>query len=399
MKLTRHNGRKGKNGVYNPKHNDRRFDVSNSDHIADERLSQNIYWDCYQGFTVQENRKDSNKACFSFEQIEERFYFDRYIDYTYAQNLRNEKTRHTERNRYPDDLLKNSKTCPEETIYQIGTLEDSVSSDELAMIVAEFLNELQERFGKYYHTLDWALHLDEGTPHIHERHVFDCENKYGEICPQQEKALEALGIPLPNPDKPKGKNNNRKQTFDVICRTLLFDICKKHGLKLDEEPTYGGREYLEKQDYIIFKQNEEITKQEEKLDELKLQISDIEKISNDVAEVAYRKAVETVTEAVQAETQKEDLKIISKYQKQLNAPEQNIKPKYLEIINNCLNAVQNKLKKSAKQMVDRIKEKLISSKDHREPVRKAAKESLLAKLKKPLPTKPAEKQKRRDIEI
>ena len=29
----------------------------------------------------------------------------------------------------------------------------------------------------------WALHLDEGTPHIHERHVFDCENRYGELCP------------------------------------------------------------------------------------------------------------------------------------------------------------------------------------------------------------------------
>lgn len=26
MKLTRHNGRTGKNGVYNPKHNDRQFD-------------------------------------------------------------------------------------------------------------------------------------------------------------------------------------------------------------------------------------------------------------------------------------------------------------------------------------------------------------------------------------
>ena len=44
--------------------------------------------------------------------------------------------------------------------------------------------------------------LDESTPHIHERHVFDCENKYGEVAPQQEKALEALGFDLPDPDKP-----------------------------------------------------------------------------------------------------------------------------------------------------------------------------------------------------
>ena len=38
------------------------------------------------------------------------------------------------------------------------------------------MDEFHERFGKHVHILDWALHLDEGTPHIHERHVFDCEN-------------------------------------------------------------------------------------------------------------------------------------------------------------------------------------------------------------------------------
>ena len=36
MKLTRHNGRSGKNGVYNPKHNDRNFKIENSEHIDPE---------------------------------------------------------------------------------------------------------------------------------------------------------------------------------------------------------------------------------------------------------------------------------------------------------------------------------------------------------------------------
>ena len=36
MKLTRHNGRAGKNGVYNPKHNDRSFDIANSEHIDED---------------------------------------------------------------------------------------------------------------------------------------------------------------------------------------------------------------------------------------------------------------------------------------------------------------------------------------------------------------------------
>ena len=34
----------GKHGTYNPRHNDRRFDVENSEHIDAERARQNVYW-------------------------------------------------------------------------------------------------------------------------------------------------------------------------------------------------------------------------------------------------------------------------------------------------------------------------------------------------------------------
>ena len=91
--------------------------------------------------------------------------------------------------------------------------------------------------------LDWALHLDESTPHINERHVFDCENKYGEVAPQQEKALEALGFELLDPDKPLSRRNNRKITFDAACRKMLLEIAKRHGLELEEEAEYGNRKY------------------------------------------------------------------------------------------------------------------------------------------------------------
>ena len=272
MKLTRHNGRSGKHGTYNPRHNDRRFDVENSEHIDAERARKNVYWDCYRGFTTHEFRENPEQPDFSFEEIERMYYYEHYGGHVEAQNARNEKTRHTERNRTVEDLLKNNKTCPEESIYQIGTMGESVPPDTLFSIVNEFYEEFERRFGSHIHILDWALHLDEGTPHIHERHVFDCENRYGELCPQQEKALEELGIPLPNPEKPKGRNNNRKQTFDAVCRTILFDIARRHGLHLDQEPSYGGRDYLEKQDYILMKQKEQLATQEQKLEELTLKI-------------------------------------------------------------------------------------------------------------------------------
>ena len=70
MKLTRHNGRTGRNGTYNPKHNDRRFDVANSEHIDLELTKQNIYWDCYTGFSSVLARERGGENDYSFERIE-----------------------------------------------------------------------------------------------------------------------------------------------------------------------------------------------------------------------------------------------------------------------------------------------------------------------------------------
>lgn len=65
--MTRHNGRAGKHGVYNPKHNDRQFDLTNADHIDAVRERQNIYWDCFQGFRTG---MDDGQAHDSFEDVE-----------------------------------------------------------------------------------------------------------------------------------------------------------------------------------------------------------------------------------------------------------------------------------------------------------------------------------------
>ena len=151
MKLTRHNGRSGKHGTYNPRHNDRRFDVENSEHIDAERARQNVYWDCYRGFTTHEFRENPEQSDFSFEEIERMYYYEHYGGHVEAQNARNEKTRHTERNRSVEDLLKNNKTCPEESIYQIGTMGESVSPDTLFSIVNEFYQEFERRFGSHIH--------------------------------------------------------------------------------------------------------------------------------------------------------------------------------------------------------------------------------------------------------
>lgn len=376
MKLTRHNGRSGKNGAYNPRHNDRRFDVENSEHIDAERAKRNVYWDCYRGFTTPELRENPEQPDFSFEEIERMYYTERYADHVDAQNARNEKTRHTERNRTVEDLLKNNKTCPEESIYQIGTIEESVPPETLFLIVNEFYEEFERRFGSHVHILDWALHLDEGTPHIHERHVFDCPNRYGELCPQQEKALEELGIPLPSPDKPKGKNNNRKQTFDAVCRTILFDISRRHGLHLEQEPSYGGREYLEKQDYILMKQKEQLEVQAQKLEELTVKIEDMETLVEEVADAAYDKAVEIVTDTVRMEAQKEDIRLIQETQDWLRSPERKAPKKEREYAAARLDGVIKKIRNSMQNTLQKIQTALMKP-----SVKKAGKEQVMEKAK------------------
>ena len=383
MKLTRHNGRSGKHGTYNPRHNDRRFDVENSEHIDAERARQNVYWDCYRGFTTHDFRENPEQPDFSFEEIERMYYYEHYADHVNAQNARNEKTRHIERNRTVDDLLKNNKTCPEESIYQIGTMEESVPPETLALIVSEFYEEFENRFGSHIHILDWALHLDEGTPHIHERHVFDCENRYGELCPQQEKALEELGIPLPKPEQPKGKHNNRKQTFDAVCRTILFDIAKRHGLHLEQEPSYGGRDYLEKQDYILMKQKEQLATQEQKLEELTLKIEDVETLLEDVSGAAYDKAVEVVTDVVRTETRKEDMRMIEDTKKWVLSPERKAPQTTREYAAHRLDTVLDKFLKTMQTTAARLQEKLLKPEARqkgKEQVKEKARDSVLQLL-------------------
>ena len=45
-------------------------------------------------------------------------------------------------------------TCPEESLIQIGTMEQSVPPDVLAKIAMEFFEEFERRFGEHIHILD-----------------------------------------------------------------------------------------------------------------------------------------------------------------------------------------------------------------------------------------------------
>lgn len=237
MRATIHNGRTGKDGAYNTKHNDRQFDIRNAEHIDPERVKNNRYWNW------------TGNPETTFEAAEQAFYEKHIRKHVDAQNARYQAQRHAERAKTMDEYRKSPQTCPEEVILQIGKLGDTIPADMMARIIQEQINWEQKTFPGVK-VLDVALHMDEqGAPHIHERRAWVYTDKDGNFAISQNKSLEQMGVELPNPDKPRGRFNNRKQTFSKRCREHLLQICREHGLEIEEIPQEKSKSGRTLEDY------------------------------------------------------------------------------------------------------------------------------------------------------
>lgn len=232
MRATIHNGRTGKDGAYNTRHNDRQFDISHAEHIDPERVKDNRYWNW------------TGNPETTFEAAEHAFYEKHIQKHLDAQNARYKAQRHAERAKTMDEYRKSPQTCPEEVILQIGKLGDTIPADMMARIIQEQINWEQQQFPGVK-VLNVALHMDEqGAPHIHERRAWVYTDKDGNTAISQNKSLEQMGVELPNPDRPRGRFNNRKQTFSRMCREHLLQICREHGLEIEEIPQEKSRSGL-----------------------------------------------------------------------------------------------------------------------------------------------------------
>lgn len=237
MRATIHNSRTGKDGAYNTKHNDRQFDTRNAEHIDPERVGNNRYWNW------------TGNPKMSFEDAERTFYEKHIKQHLDAQNARYKAQRHAERVKTMDEYRRSSQTCPEEVILQIGKLGDTIPADMMARIIQEQINWEQKQFPGV-RVLDVALHMDEqGAPHIHERRAWVYTDKDGNTAISQNKSLEQMGVELPNPNKPRSRFNNRKMTFSRMCREHLLQICKEHGLQIEEIPQEKSKSGRTLEDY------------------------------------------------------------------------------------------------------------------------------------------------------
>lgn len=241
LRVSQHSGRQG-----SAKHNDRSFLADRSDewrqehapHIDATRADENIMWTW--------NGTDD------METSEREWYSETYHDALERTNERYRHEGHSDRCKTPDDLYNGRLTRPEEMILQVGKQVDNIDPTQLKAAVDSYIDRLTEwnnDHGGHMHILSIAMHVDESSPHLHIRRVWDYTDRDGLCRLGQAKALQAAGVPLPDPNKPTGRFNNRKMTFDSMARGWWQECCREQGWDIETDARPDMR-HKSKQDYI-----------------------------------------------------------------------------------------------------------------------------------------------------
>lgn len=241
MRTTMHNGRTNSKGeVYSPKHNDRNFDVENAEHIDPLRTNENE--------TLLFQTSDIGESA-TIEEHELKFYEQHFRAALDKKNENPLKHSQYARVQTMEQFIASPKSCPEETIIQIGKKGSSADRETLRQAVTEWIEWHKQQFPQAVF-LDAAAHYDEPdcADHWHVRKVW-IGHKDGMEVVGQNKALEEMGIERPNPNKKPSKWNNAKVTYSQICRDKWLDICQSHGLEIETEPLETSRTGLTHTEY------------------------------------------------------------------------------------------------------------------------------------------------------
>ena len=184
-----------------------------------------------------------------------------------------------------------------------------------------------------------------------------------------------------------------------MCRSLLLDICRYHGLQIEGIPIYGGKANREKNDYIISAQCERIAQQDMLIAEQEQQLSaterelaqkterltDVDRLLADVSDAAYQQAVRVVTETVVRETQKADRSEITQLMKNANAPGAKLREKERTLLLQWLSAARAAIKDSTTAVFARVVDALRKpevSRTAKETIREQTRPSVLSTLRR-----------------
>lgn len=309
MRISNHSGRtKNSRG-----HNDRKMSEKakeKAEHIDFEKSEKNINWHCYQ----------AENPGLSFAEAEAKFYEEQFKKYIEEFPLHD---RHKKNQPTVEKMLSSYKTKPDEEIIQIGNKNEHATTKELKKIMAEYIQWHRATFPNCK-ILDFSLHRDEATPHLHIRKCWTYfDDEWGCLKVGQDKSLMQDGITLPKEGK-ISKNNNRKMTYSAMCREKLIGLSREHGLDIEDKP----KEYSKKGLRIdIYKLTKDCEGLENKLQSLndeykkliyatfeqggKTEAQDIEKYNLEMAMTRIENKITEYKEAIKGledmESKKDDL--------------------------------------------------------------------------------------------
>ena len=263
VRATMHNGRTRATGEsYCVKHNDRDFNTRRAEHINPAPKQKNKY------FIVGTDGIVNNHPEITFEEHEKRVYADLFSEALSKQAERYIKDGHAERVRSTEDYRTAPRTCPEETILQLGTREEHADPQAFIKAVNLWCQQMQATYGTHWRLLDGAVHFDESTIHCHIRQIYIVTGKEG-LQISQSKALKELGIQRPDPEKPESKHNNAKMTFTQQSRQIWIAAAREYGIEIEEIPETPGRATRTKEEYIAQKVRTEIVELSKQRDQVR----------------------------------------------------------------------------------------------------------------------------------
>lgn len=342
MRVTRHNGRKQRNGrAFNPKHNDRNYDLDKAENLDKNQTENNLYWNCYSHGLYRDKNKQNYM---SFEEAELKAY-DKLFRNQYERVQEQYRKNRNKKQMKTFEEWKNANP-PWETYYQIGSLKDGFPDMETLENVYALVHRKEVSRDKAlgvkepFIRLNVAFHGDEAVIQLHERKVPVYRSERGNEI-SLDKALEQAGYGLPFPDKPKGRYNNRSMTYDKQQRKWLLEACKECGLQIEEIPlpTHKSKD---KEQWLY--------EESKRLEEEKKQVA-VEKAAN---------AAKAAKNAAEAQRLQLERKQLDKQKKELEEE----KREFQEYVRNREKQIQ--IMENTSEGIQKAQEALRSPQRHRE---------------------------------
>ena len=290
MRMTHHNGRTRADGsASSAKHNDR--NGFTADHINPDPEHENFYRTINAVAQKPQKLSEDGKPKKSFDEHERDCYAELFGESLAAQNGRYTKSGHTERCKTIDEYRRSARTCPEETIIQLGNRSGTVSPETVEQFLSLYLFHMRAEFGDKVRFLDVAIHNDKSVPHAHIRRVWCATGKDGLLEVSQAKALEQLGIERPDPTKKENRHNNRKQTFSQMERKIALECARQCGLEIEEIPAEPGKQTMALEQYVAKKEREALAAVHAEKEAVKEEVRKLTEAREEV-----RAEVETLTQ-------------------------------------------------------------------------------------------------------